>query len=92
MAAGRTARPRARELHEIFERDPERGVGGCNVQDVNVESGEVLAERIRALRWLAPEQTLITTSCGLNHLPRHIALGKLEAMTAAKDILCGARL
>jgi 5-methyltetrahydropteroyltriglutamate--homocysteine methyltransferase len=67
------------------------GVGVCDVQDVNVESGEVLADRIRAFAWLAPEQTLVTTSCGLNHLPRHIAFGKLKAMTAAKTILGGTR-
>jgi 5-methyltetrahydropteroyltriglutamate--homocysteine methyltransferase len=40
-------------------------------------------------RWLAPEQAIITSSCGFNHLPRHIALGKLRAMTEAKAILCG---
>ena len=44
-------------------------------------------ERIKAHRWLAPEQTIITSSCGFNHLPRHIALGKLRAMTEAKAIL-----
>ena len=47
----------------------------------NVETGEQVAERIKAHKWLAPEQTLITSSCGFNHLPRHIALGKLRAMT-----------
>jgi 5-methyltetrahydropteroyltriglutamate--homocysteine methyltransferase len=36
-----------------------------------------------------PEQTLVTSSCGLNHLPRHIALGKLRAMSEAKAILLG---
>ncbi|MDQ3811452.1 MAG: hypothetical protein M3336_14295 [Chloroflexota bacterium] len=37
--------------------------------------------------WLPPEQTLITSSCGMNHLPRHIAFGKLKAMAEAKRIL-----
>jgi 5-methyltetrahydropteroyltriglutamate--homocysteine methyltransferase len=46
-----------------------------------------VAARIRAVRWLAPEQTIITSSCGFNHLPRHVALGKLRAMTEAKAIL-----
>lgn len=64
------------------------GVGAVDVQDVNVESGETVAERIRQYGWLAPEQTIITSSCGMNHLPRHIAYGKLLAMTAAKRILC----
>ena len=37
----------------------------------------------------ASGMTIITSSCGLNHLPRHIALGKLKAMTEAKAILSG---
>jgi 5-methyltetrahydropteroyltriglutamate--homocysteine methyltransferase len=65
------------------------GVGAVDVQSPNIESGEQVAERIAVLGWLAPEQTVITSTCGLNHLPRHIALGKLRAMTAAKGILSG---
>ena len=66
------------------------GVGAVDVQAPNIETGEQVAERIRAYPWLAPEQTIITSSCGLNHLPRHIALAKLRAMTQAKAILGGA--
>jgi 5-methyltetrahydropteroyltriglutamate--homocysteine methyltransferase len=65
------------------------GVGAVDVQAPNVESGELVADRIRTHRWLAPEQTIITSSCGLNHLPRHIGLAKLRAMTQAKSILMG---
>ncbi|MBV9552269.1 MAG: hypothetical protein JO032_05695 [Alphaproteobacteria bacterium] len=65
------------------------GVGAVDVQAPNIESGELVADRILSYRWLAPEQVIITSSCGLNHLPRHIALGKLRAMTEAKAILCG---
>ena len=65
------------------------GVGAVDVQDVNIESAETVAGRIRSLRWLAPEQTIVTSSCGMNHLPRHIAFGKLLAMCEAKRILCG---
>lgn len=63
------------------------GVGAVDVQAPNVETGEQVADRVRAYRWLAPEQTIVTSSCGFNHLPRHIALGKLRAMCAAKAIL-----
>jgi 5-methyltetrahydropteroyltriglutamate--homocysteine methyltransferase len=66
------------------------GVGAVDVQDPNVESGEKVASRITAHRWLAPEQTIVTSSCGFNHLPRHVALGKLKAMGEAKRILGGA--
>lgn len=64
-------------------------VGAVDVQDFNVESPEVIAERITKYGWLAPEQTLITSSCGMNHLPRHIAFAKLQAMSGAKQILSG---
>ena len=65
------------------------GVGAVDVQASNVESGELVADRIKSHKWLPPEQTLITSSCGFNHLPRHIALGKLRAMSEAKAILGG---
>jgi 5-methyltetrahydropteroyltriglutamate--homocysteine methyltransferase len=66
-------------------------VGACDVQDLNVETGETIAERITQYAWLAPDQTLITSSCGMNHLPRHIAFGKLKAMVDAKNILTGTK-
>lgn len=69
--------------------DKQLGVGAVDVQFPNVEAAEQVVERIRQHRWLAPEQTIITSSCGLNHLPRHIALGKLRAMSEAKAILGG---
>ena len=65
------------------------GVGAVDVQDPKVESGETVAARIQAYEWLAPEQTIVTSSCGFNHLPRSTALGKLKAMTEAKRILGG---
>lgn len=64
-------------------------VGAVDVQDFNVESSGTIAERISKYSWLSPEQTLITSSCGMNHLPRHIAFGKLQAMTGAKKVLAG---
>jgi 5-methyltetrahydropteroyltriglutamate--homocysteine methyltransferase len=69
--------------------DKQLGVGAVDVQSPNVETGQQVAERIKAHGWLAPEQTIITSSCGFNHLPRHIALGKMRAMTEAKAILTG---
>lgn len=63
------------------------GVGAADVQQPNIETGQKIADRIAIYRWLPPEQTIITSSCGFNHLPRHIALGKLRAMFEAKAIL-----
>ena len=62
-------------------------IGAADVQDFNVESPELIAERVTQYGWLPPEQVLITSSCGMNHLPRHIAQGKLQAMSGAKRIL-----
>ncbi|MBV8754757.1 MAG: hypothetical protein JO328_18015 [Hyphomicrobiales bacterium] len=69
--------------------DKQLGVGAIDVQAPNVETPELVVERIKTHRWLTPEQTIITSSCGFNHLPRHIALGKLRAMTEAQAILRG---
>jgi len=69
--------------------DRQLGVGAVDVQDPKVESGEMVAERIRQNTWLAPEQTIVTSSCGFNHLPRFTAYGKLRAMSDAKRILGG---
>jgi 5-methyltetrahydropteroyltriglutamate--homocysteine methyltransferase len=75
--------------YKAYLGDRQLGVGAVDVQAPNIESAEQLVERIQAHRWLAPEQTIITSSCGFNHLPRHIALGKMRAMVEAKAILSG---
>lgn len=62
-------------------------VGAVDVQDLTVESPETVVQRIQQHAWLVPEQTLITSTCGMNHLPRDVAFGKLEAMVMAKQIL-----
>jgi 5-methyltetrahydropteroyltriglutamate--homocysteine methyltransferase len=65
------------------------GVGAVDVQDPKVETGEIVASRIVSQGWLAPEQTIVTSSCGFNHLPRSTALGKMKALAEAKRILSG---
>jgi 5-methyltetrahydropteroyltriglutamate--homocysteine methyltransferase len=67
------------------------GVGAIDVQDPNIETTTILIDRIKKHRWLTPEQTLITSTCGFNHLPRHLALAKMRAMVATKAILNEAR-
>jgi 5-methyltetrahydropteroyltriglutamate--homocysteine methyltransferase len=62
-------------------------VGAVDVQTTDIETPETVVERILRQRWLAPEQTLITSSCGMNHLPRQIAFAKLEAISAAQRLL-----
>ena len=60
--------------------DKQLGVGAVDVQAPNIETGEQVADRIRAHGWLSPEQTIITSSCGFNHLPQAYRAGK-----AARD-------
>ena len=69
--------------------DRHLGVGAVDVQDPKIETGELIAERVRAQGWLHAEQTIITSTCGFNHLPRATAFGKLMSMAAAKRILAG---
>ncbi len=69
--------------------DKQLGIGAVDVQDPKIESAETIVERIRAHGWLAPEQTILTSSCGFNHLSRQVAFGKLKALTQAKRMLGG---
>jgi len=64
-------------------------VGAADVQDPTIETPEDIVQRIKQYKWLPPEQTLITTTCGLNHLPRRTAFGKLVAIADAKRMLVG---
>lgn len=77
------------DLFEGILGNKQLGIGAVEVQDPQVETAEQVVERISEHRWLAPEQTIITSTCGFNHLPRHIAFGKMRAMTRAKQILNG---
>jgi 5-methyltetrahydropteroyltriglutamate--homocysteine methyltransferase len=52
------------------------------VQAPNVETAEQIAERISVHRWLAPEQTIVTSTCGFNHLSR----GRVETGKAAAKV------
>jgi 5-methyltetrahydropteroyltriglutamate--homocysteine methyltransferase len=72
--------------------DKQLGIGAVDVQAPNIETGELVAERIKAVQWLPPDRTIITSSCGFNHLPRHVALGKLRALVQAKAILGGSSI
>ena len=59
-----------------------------DVQDPEVETGDTVAARIQNI-WLAPKQTIVSSSCRFNHLPQVVGSGKLQAMSDAKRILGG---
>jgi 5-methyltetrahydropteroyltriglutamate--homocysteine methyltransferase len=75
--------------YEGLIRNQQLGVGAVDVQDPKIESGETVAARVKTHKWLAPEQTILTSSCGFNHLSRRVTFGKLQAMAEAKRLLGG---
>jgi 5-methyltetrahydropteroyltriglutamate--homocysteine methyltransferase len=63
-------------------------VGCIDLSDMNVETPEVIAGRIRrALEHVRPEQVILAPDCGMKYLPREVAQGKLAAMVEAARIL-----
>jgi 5-methyltetrahydropteroyltriglutamate--homocysteine methyltransferase len=59
-------------------------VGCLDLDDDEVETPEVVAERIRrALDHVAPENVILAPDCGMKYLPREVAQGKLVSMVAA---------
>ncbi len=59
-------------------------LGVLDLGDMNVETPEQLAARIRkALEYVGPEQLIVAPDCGMKYLTRDVAYGKLSAMTAA---------
>jgi 5-methyltetrahydropteroyltriglutamate--homocysteine methyltransferase len=53
-----------------------------------VESPEEVASRIRAaLAHVEPERLVLAPDCGMKYLPRDVALGKLRALVAGRDLV-----
>ncbi len=63
-------------------------LGVLDLGDMEVESAETVADRIRAaLRHVQPERLLIAPDCGMKYLPRGVARGKLRAMVEGARIV-----
>lgn len=63
-------------------------VGCLDLNDMQVETPQVVADRIRrALEHVKPEQVILAPDCGMKYLPREVAQGKLEAMVQAAQQL-----
>ena len=63
-------------------------LGVLNLGDDQVETPQVVADRIRAaLRWIAPERLSIAPDCGMKYLPRQVAFSKLQAMVEGARIV-----
>ena len=67
-------------------------LGVLDLGSSEVETPEIVAERIRrALTVLPPERLVVAPDCGMKYLPRDRAFGKLEAMVAGARLV-GAEL
>ncbi len=63
-------------------------VGVLNLGDMEVETPEAVAGRIRlALRYIEPERLILAPDCGMKYLPRAVAFGKLRALAEGARIV-----
>ena len=77
---------------ELFKRYPKAhfslGVGVINVKSQEIESQELVADRVRqALAVLSPERLIVNPDCGLRNLPSEVARAKLHALTEGTAII-----
>ena len=63
-------------------------LGVLDLSDMNVETPEVVAERIRrALPHVDADKIIVAPDCGLKYLPRDVAFGKMKAMADGAAIV-----
>ena len=63
-------------------------LGTVDLSDMTVETPETVATRIRrALPFVAPENLVVSTDCGMKYLPRGVADGKMRAMVQGAAIV-----
>jgi 5-methyltetrahydropteroyltriglutamate--homocysteine methyltransferase len=71
-----------------FPADKVLGIGVIDSKDTQVESKEVVAERIRrGLEVMPPERLCVMTDCGLGYFSRTMAYAKLTAMVEGRDMV-----
>ena len=63
-------------------------IGVLDLGDANVETPELVADRIRrALDVLPAERLIVAPDCGMKYLARDVAFGKLSAMVAGAALV-----
>lgn len=63
-------------------------LGVINLADMDVETPEIVAARIRrALPYAPAEDIIVAPDCGMKYLPRDVAFGKMKAMVAGAAIV-----
>jgi 5-methyltetrahydropteroyltriglutamate--homocysteine methyltransferase len=74
----------------ILEQLPSKQIvlGVLDLGDPEVESAELVAERIRAaMQHVPPERLSVAPDCGMKYLPREVAQGKLRALVEGARIV-----
>jgi 5-methyltetrahydropteroyltriglutamate--homocysteine methyltransferase len=63
-------------------------LGVLNLGDTTVENpAEVVSRVRRALKYVPAERLVLAPDCGMKYLPRDVALGKLRALVAGRDLV-----
>jgi 5-methyltetrahydropteroyltriglutamate--homocysteine methyltransferase len=63
-------------------------LGVLNLGDLNVETPETVAARMRkGLEYMIPDRLVPAPDCGMKYLPRDVAFGKLKAMVDGAAIV-----
>ncbi|MGA7344308.1 MAG: uroporphyrinogen decarboxylase family protein, partial [Pseudolabrys sp.] len=74
----------------VLEKLPSKTIilGVIDLSDMNVETPETVAGRIRkALPHAPAERIVIAPDCGMKYLPRDVAFGKMQAMVRGAAIV-----
>ena len=65
-------------------------LGVIDLSDMQVESAQTVAERIRrALPYVDAANIIVAPDCGMKYLPRDVAYGKMQAMVEGAKIVRG---
>ncbi len=63
-------------------------LGFLKLVDLTVETPEIIAHRIRrALPYVDADKVVVALDCGLKHLPRDVAFGRMKAMADGAAIV-----
>jgi 5-methyltetrahydropteroyltriglutamate--homocysteine methyltransferase len=63
-------------------------LGVLDLGNPEVEPAAVIAGRIRnGLKHVPPERLVVAPDCGMKYMPRHVAFGKLKAMSEAAGVV-----
>ncbi|HEX4169836.1 MAG TPA: cobalamin-independent methionine synthase II family protein [Bryobacteraceae bacterium] len=76
------------DLWKLWKFDGDLALGVIDQRSDEIETAEIVRERLRpALEYFPPERLLLTSECGFGHVPLHITRAKLRVLAqTAKDL------